>query len=84
LRQEIAQIFYAPGVYSETKTIKANVDFIVEKDGSISNVHAQGDNFTFNRQAEIALYSIPEKFSSNMNGESVRFSFKLPLTMNIE
>jgi hypothetical protein len=41
LRQEIAQIFYAPGVYSETKTIKANVDFIVEKDGSISNVNAQ-------------------------------------------
>ena len=85
LRQEIAQIFYTPGVYSETKTIKANVDFIVEKDGSISNVNAQGDNFTFNRQAEIALYSIPEKFSpATINGESVRFSFKLPLTMNIE
>ena len=85
LRQEIAQIFYAPGVYSETKTIKANVDFIVEKDGSISNVNAQGDNFTFNRQAEIALYSIPKKFSpAILNGESVRFSFKLPLTMNIE
>jgi len=85
LRQEIAQIFYTPAVYSETKTIKANVDFIVEKDGSISNVNAQGDNFTFNRQAEIALYSIPEKFSpATINGESVRFSFKLPLTMNIE
>lgn len=85
LRQEVAQIFYTAGVYSETKTIKANVDFIVEKDGSISNVNAQGDNFTFNRQAEIALYSIPEKFSpATINGESVRFSFKLPLTMNIE
>lgn len=85
LRQEVAQIFYTPGVYSEIKTIKANVDFIVEKDGSISNVNAQGDNFTFNRQAEIALYSIPEKFSpATINGELVRFSFKLPLTMSIE
>jgi hypothetical protein len=85
LRQEIAKIFYTNGVYSETKTIKTNVGFVVEKDGRISNVHAQGDNFTFNRQAEIALYSVSEKFSPAMiNGGPVRYRFQLPLTMNIE
>ncbi|MCW3160535.1 energy transducer TonB [Chryseobacterium oryctis] len=85
LRQEIAHIFYTEGVYTETKTIKANVAFIVEKDGSISNVKAQGDNFTFNRQAEIALYSIPEKFSpAIINGDPARFRFQLPLTMNLD
>ncbi len=85
LRQEVGRLFYAAGVYSEIKTVKANVAFIVERDGSISNVHAQGENFTFNRQAEIALYSLSEKFTpGHINGDPVRFRFQLPLTMNIE
>ncbi|MFP7656748.1 energy transducer TonB [Chryseobacterium proteolyticum] len=85
LRQEVAHLFYIDGVFSEEKTVKANVAFIVEKDGSISNVEAQGDNFTFNRQAQIALYSLSEKFSpAIINGDPVRYRFKLPLTMTIE
>lgn len=85
LRQEVAQLFYLGGVYSDIKTVKTNVAFIVEKDGSITNVHAQGDNFMFNRQAEIALYSISQKFSPAIaNGDSVRYCYKLPLTMNID
>ncbi|WP_317169749.1 hypothetical protein [Chryseobacterium sp. C3] len=85
LRKEVADLFYLGGVYSEVKTVKTNVAFIVEKDGSISNVQAEGDNFTFNRQAEIALYSISQKFSpAIINGDPVRYRFRLPLTMNIE
>ncbi|WP_231128705.1 energy transducer TonB [Chryseobacterium vaccae] len=85
LRQEVADLFYTEGVYTETKTVKTNVAFIVEKDGSISNVHAQGDNFTFNRQAEIALYSVAEKFSpAFVKGDPVRYRFKLPLTLTLE
>ncbi|KPE51788.1 hypothetical protein AOB46_08435 [Chryseobacterium indologenes] len=85
LRQEVADLFYTEGVYTETKTVKTNVAFIVEKDGSISNVHAQGDNFTFNRQAEIALYSIAEKFiPAIVNGDTVRSRFKIPFTLTFE
>ncbi|WP_415325075.1 energy transducer TonB [Chryseobacterium sp. MMS23-Vi53] len=85
LRQEVANLFYTDGVYAEQKTVKANVAFIVEKDGTISNVQAQGDNFTFNRQAEIALYSVSEKFSpAIIKGDPVRYRFKLPLTMSFE
>ncbi|WP_276730304.1 energy transducer TonB [Chryseobacterium carnipullorum] len=85
LRQEVANLFYTDGVYTEAKTVKTDVAFIVEKDGSISNVHAQGNNFTFNRQAEIALYSISEKFSpAIIKGETVRHQLTLPLTLTIE
>ncbi len=85
LRQEVANLFYSDGVYAEEKTVKTDVAFIVEKDGSISNVHAQGNNFTFNRQAEIALYSISEKFSpATLKGNTVRYRFRLPLTINLE
>ncbi|MCY0969176.1 energy transducer TonB [Chryseobacterium wangxinyae] len=85
LRQEVARLFYSDGVYSETNPVKTNVVFVVEKNGKISNVKADGDNFTFNRQAEIALYSLSEKFSpAVINGDPVRYRFKLPLTLNIE
>lgn len=85
LRKEVAQLFYGEGVYSETGNVKTNVAFIVEKDGSISNVKAEGDNFTFNRQAEIALYSVSEKFTpAYNNGIPVRYRFKLPLALNFE
>lgn len=85
LRQHIAHLFYGEGVHAETGNSKAVIAFIVEKDGSISNVKAEGDNFTFNRQAEIALYLIPDKFSpASVNGNPVRYSFRLPLAMNPE
>jgi len=85
LRKEISDLFYLGGVYSEIKTIKTNVAFIVEKDGTITNVEAEGDNFTFNRQAEIALYSVTKRFSpAVINGNPVRYRFRLPLTMKLE
>lgn len=84
LRQEVADLLYIDGVNSDLKTVKTDVVFIVEKDGSISNVHAQGDNFTFNRQAEIALYSISEKFSpAVVKGDPARFRFRIPLTLTM-
>ncbi|WP_228453162.1 hypothetical protein [Chryseobacterium sp. CH1] len=84
LRQEVADLLYVDGVNSDAKTVKTDVVFIVEKDGSISNVHAQGDNFTFNRQAEIALYSISEKFSpAVVKGDPTRFRFRIPLTLTM-
>lgn len=84
LRQEVANLLYVDGVYSEEKMVKTDVAFIVEKDGTVSNVHAQGNNFTFNRQAEIALYSLTEKFSPAMlKGDPTIYCFKLPLTLTI-
>ena len=84
LRQEVVDLLYVDAVYSEEKTIKTDVAFIVEKDGSISNVHAQGNNFTFNRQAEIALYSLAEKFSpATLKGDPAIYRFKLPLTLTM-
>lgn len=85
LRQEVANLFYSDGVYTEIKDVKTQIAFIVEKDGSISNVKAEGENFTLNRQAEIALYSVVERFSpSYINGIAVRSRFKLPLSLKFD
>ncbi|MDR6526832.1 MULTISPECIES: hypothetical protein [Chryseobacterium] len=85
LRKEVASLIYTDGVHTEVKIVKTSVTFIVENDGSISNVHAQGDNFTFNRQAEIALYSLSERFHPAVaKGDPARFQFRLPLTLTME
>lgn len=85
LRQEVANLFYTEGIYTEVKDVKTQILFIVERDGSISNVKAEGDNFTFNRQAEIALYSIGGKFTpAVIDGSPVRSRFRLPLSLKLE
>ncbi|SNV45153.1 Uncharacterised protein [Chryseobacterium taklimakanense] len=84
LRTQIADLFYFDSDTSD-KILKTNVTFLVEKDGYISNVFAEGDNLNFNRQAMIAVYLLPEKFTpATVNGTAVRYMYRLPLTMNFE
>jgi len=85
LRKEVADLFYSDGVYSESTTLKTVVAFVVEKDGKVSDVKAEGENFTFNRQAEIALYSLSGTFiPGQINGVPVRSRFRFPLSINFE
>ena len=85
LRAQVADLFYFEAILPDRKLLKTNVIFIVEKDGSISGVQAEGENFTFNRQAEIAMYLLPQKFSpARINGTAVRYRFRLPLSMTLE
>ena len=85
LRSQVANLFYSDAVYTQEKQLRTQVVFVVEKDGTISSVHAEGDNVTFNRQAEIAMYLLPEKFDpAFINGNAVRYRFRLPLAMNFD
>lgn len=85
LRQQISELFYTGAVLAHDKEVRTKLLFVVEKDGSISSVKAEGDNFTFNRQAEIALYLLPGKFApAYLQGSAVRYRFSLPLTINFE
>ncbi|MDQ0476004.1 ribosomal protein S20 [Chryseobacterium sp. MDT2-18] len=85
MRQQIAERFYTNAVLADHKMMRTDLLFVVERDGSITSVKAEGDNSTFNRQAEIALYLLPEKFApAFINGTAVRYRFRLPLSMNFE
>lgn len=84
LRTQVADLFYFDSS-SDEKLLKAQVTFIVESEGHISNVLATGGNQNFNRQAVIAVYLLPEKFKpATINGQPVRYRYTLPLTMNFE
>ena len=73
------------------KKIRANslitceIKFIVEKDGTLSNITATGENESFNKEAIRAVTKIKEKWiPATINGQAVSERFKIPLTINFE
>lgn len=71
--------------FSGDKTLKCEVAFIVERDGSISSVNATGSDKNFNMQSELAVYLTKNKFSiPRLNGVPVRYRMRLPLTLSFE
>ena len=82
LRKQVADTFYFDAIQPNTEKLSAEIYFVVEQDGSISTVRADGENSVFNRQAEIAVYMLPDKFNpAKLGGENIRYSFRIPLTM---
>ena len=66
-------------------TVKTTITFVVERDGSITDVKADGSNKTFNAEAIRTVKSVKNKWSpAKINGQSVRYRYRLPLTMQFE
>lgn len=86
LREKVANLFYSEGLKADKKELSTILSFVVEKDGTISDIRASGDDANLNKQAEIALYLLPEKFTKPaiINGNAVRYSFKLPLVVKFD
>ena len=67
------------------ETIKTEVTFVVERDGTISNIKANGKDATFNKEAIRAIKSVRGKWKpAEIKGETVRSSFKFPLVMKFD
>ena len=84
-RNKIAENFDNSAMEGGEGTLKATVTFIVERDGSISDVKASGSNSDFNSEAVRTVKSIRTKWvPAKINGQPVRQRLRLPLTMNFE
>ena len=84
-RNKFSENFDTGAMEGGEGTIKANVSFIVERDGSLTDVKVSGPNSDFNREAERTLKSIRTKCTpAKINGQPVRQRYKLPVTMNFE
>lgn len=83
-RQKVAQGFDTESVETGGM-ISAVITFVVEKDGSISNLKINGSNSDFNSEAERAVKSIKTKWTpAQLKGKAVRSSFRMPISMKIE
>ncbi|ROI09348.1 energy transducer TonB [Chryseobacterium sp. H3056] len=67
------------------EVVRTTVVFIVEKDGTISEVKATGPNVDFNRAAEKTIRSVKGKWApAKIKGDNVRSYFKFPISMQFE
>ena len=84
-RGKVQSNFDGSAMNGDEGTVKAEVTFVVERDGSITDVKATGKNSDFNAEAIRTVKSIKTKWSpAKINGQSVRYRFRLPLIMNFE
>lgn len=65
--------------------IKATVSFIVERDGSITDIKIQGGTSDFNQEAIRTVKSIRTKWKpAKINDQPVRQRYKMPIAMQFE
>ncbi|WP_330442655.1 M56 family metallopeptidase [Flavobacterium sp. C4GT6] len=76
--------FTIPDV-KENKVLKIYISFVIEKDGSMTNIKVLRDpGYGAGEEAVRVLKSVPEKWiPGEMDGKTVRSSYTLPITLNI-
>lgn len=67
-----------PGQGVET----CELTFVIDRNGSITEINATGSNTGFNEEAIRALSKIKDKWiPAEINGEKIRYRYKIPLTL---
>jgi protein TonB len=84
-RNKVMNNFDGSGFDTEG-VVKTTITFIVEIDGTISGIKANGGSADFNSEAMRTIKSIRGKWvpGKNKNGEAVRSYFKFPISMKFE
>ncbi|GEN77925.1 energy transducer TonB [Chryseobacterium hagamense] len=83
-RREVGEKFYLGNIEAQGK-ISTELTFIIERDGSITEVKATGPDNEFNRQAQLAVYLTEHKWEpAKINGYPVRYRFRIPLHLNFD
>ncbi len=83
-RRKFQEMFDSESMEGEG-AVKTEITFVVERDGTISQVKASGSNSTFNKEAERTIKSIKGKWNpGKVNGQPVRSRFRFPVTMQFE
>lgn len=67
-----------------TGKLKSDVSFVVNQDGSISDIKATGNNAQFNIECEKAVKLITNKWApAKINGEKVNSVYSIPITVSL-
>ncbi len=85
-RTKVLQNFDSSVIENETgEVVKAVITFVVERDGTISNIKVSGTNTDFNKEAEKTIKGIKGKWNpAKFQGENVRSYFRFPISMQFE
>ncbi len=84
-REKVQSNFDASSFEGNEEITKAMVTFVVEKDGTISNMKVTGADAAFNIETEAAIKKIKGRWlPAKVKGQSVRSYFRFPVTMRFE
>lgn len=84
-RNEFASLFDSSKVKGKKGVYRTSVLFIIEKDGTMNNFKATGDNESLNQEAIRTFKKIKNKWSpAKNNNQPVRSVFRMPVSFNIE
>ena len=84
-RSKVSNSFDTSVMEGDEGKVTTEITFVVERDGTITDVQAKGSNKDFNAEAIRTVKSIKNKWApAKVNGQSVRYRFRLPLTMQFE
>lgn len=77
---------FNPPEVDRDMTVKVFVQFVIEKDGSMTNIKVLRDpGYGMGKEAIRVLKSMKKKWQPGVqNGKNVRASFTLPITMNLK
>ena len=65
--------------------LMTTVKFIVEPDGSLSNISAKGENQSFNEEAELAVKAIQVKWiPGEVNGTKIKSLYNMSIKMSVK
>ncbi|WP_100075742.1 energy transducer TonB [Chryseobacterium camelliae] len=84
-RNKFQNSFDGSAMSGDEGAVKTEITFVVERDGSITDVKASGKNSDFNAEAVRTIKSIKNKWApAKINGQAVRYRFRFPVSMNFE
>lgn len=84
-RNKVVGSFDVSSFEGTDAVIKTTVTFIVEKDGTISNIKANGVDAIFNKEAEKTIKNIKGRWNpATVDGKPVRSYFRFPISMKFE
>lgn len=84
-KNAIVKNFRSRKISSTLEKEFCEITFVIERDGTMTEIKASGTNESFNNEAMRAVAKITRKWvPAELNGEKVRYRFRIPLTIAID
>lgn len=85
LKHMIEKKFKVRKELNTSQNLTCEITFIIERDGSMSDIKAFGNNESFNNEIVNSMGKIKDKWiPAQVDGQKIRSRYKLPLTMSFK
>ncbi|WP_267403860.1 MULTISPECIES: M56 family metallopeptidase [unclassified Chryseobacterium] len=87
LRSKVANTFDSSKLGSSKATLRTDIEYVINEEGTVEHLMVTGDNETFNNEAKAAFIKANEGIKwqpAIKDGVAVRYTLRLPLTMTFQ